>query len=37
MQRVKRLDPKENLAVSIAVDQTFHMLALLVLALLIGT
>ncbi len=37
MQRVKRLDPKENLAVSIAVDQTFHMLALLVLALLLGT
>ncbi|HEY7961038.1 MAG TPA: DUF3307 domain-containing protein [Solirubrobacteraceae bacterium] len=37
MQRVKRLDPKENLAVSIAVDQTFHLLALIVLALLIGT
>ena len=37
MKRVKRLDPKENLAVSIAVDQTFHMLALLALALLIGS
>jgi|SRR5579863_1028686 len=36
MKRVKRLDPRENLAVSIAVDQTFHMVALLVLALLIG-
>ncbi|HEV3323415.1 MAG TPA: DUF3307 domain-containing protein [Solirubrobacteraceae bacterium] len=37
MKGVKRLDPKENLAVSIAVDQTFHMLALLVLALVIGS
>jgi hypothetical protein len=37
MKRVKRLDPKENLAVSIAVDQTFHLLALLVVALLIGS
>lgn len=37
MQRVKHLDPQENLAVSIAVDQTFHLLALLVLALLIGS
>jgi hypothetical protein len=37
MKRVKRLDPKENLAVSIAVDQTFHLLALLVLALVIGS
>jgi hypothetical protein len=37
MKRVKRLDPKENLAVSIAVDQTFHLLALLGLALLIGS
>jgi Protein of unknown function (DUF3307) len=37
MKQVKRLDPKENLAVSIAVDQTFHLLALLVLALLIGS
>jgi Protein of unknown function (DUF3307) len=36
MQKVKRLDPKENLAVSIAVDQTFHLLALLILALLIA-
>jgi Protein of unknown function (DUF3307) len=37
MKRVKRLDPKENLAVSIAVDQTFHLLALLALALIIGS
>jgi hypothetical protein len=37
MKRVKRLDPQENLAVSIAVDQTFHLLALVVLALLIGS
>jgi hypothetical protein len=37
MKRVKRLDPKENLAVSIAVDQTFHLLALVLLALLIGS
>jgi hypothetical protein len=37
MKGVKRLDPKENLAVSIAVDQTFHMLALLILALIIGS
>jgi hypothetical protein len=37
MKRVKRLDPKENLAVSIAVDQTFHLLALLALALAIGS
>ena len=37
MKGVKRLDPQENLAVSIAVDQTFHLLALLVLALLIGS
>jgi hypothetical protein len=37
MKRVKRLDPRENLAVTIAVDQTFHMLALLVLALLVGS
>jgi hypothetical protein len=37
MKRVKRLDPQENLAVSIAVDQTFHLLALLVVALLIGS
>ncbi len=37
MKRIKHLDPQENLAVSIAVDQTFHLLALLVLALLIGS
>jgi hypothetical protein len=37
MKRVKRLDPKENLAVSIAVDQTFHLLALLVVALIVGS
>jgi hypothetical protein len=37
MKRVKHLDPQENLSVSIAVDQTFHLLALLVLALLIGS
>jgi hypothetical protein len=37
MKGVKRLDPKENLAVSIAVDQTFHLLALLVLALVIDS
>ncbi len=37
MMRVKRLDPKENLAVSIAVDQTFHLLALLAVALLISS
>jgi len=37
MKRVKRLDPQENLPVSIAVDQTFHLLALLALALLIGS
>jgi hypothetical protein len=37
MKEVKRLDPKENLAVSIAVDQTFHLLALLVLALVVGS
>lgn len=37
MKGVKRLDPQENLAVSIAVDQTFHLLALLVLALVIGS
>jgi Protein of unknown function (DUF3307) len=37
MKGVKRLDPQENLAVSIAVDQTFHLLALLILALAIGS
>lgn len=35
MKRVKRLDPLENLSVSIAVDQTFHLLALLAVALLV--
>ena len=34
MKRVKRLDPLTNLSVSIAVDQTFHLLALLIVALL---
>jgi hypothetical protein len=37
MKRVKRLDPQENLSVSIAVDQTFHLLALLIVALLVGS
>jgi Protein of unknown function (DUF3307) len=37
MKRVKHLDPETNLSVSIAVDQTFHLLALLALALLIGS
>ncbi len=37
MKGVKHLDPQENLAVSIAVDQTFHLLALLILALVIGS
>ncbi len=37
MKQVKGLDPMENLPVSIAVDQTFHILALLALALLIGS
>jgi hypothetical protein len=37
MKQVKHLDPEQNLSVSIAVDQTFHLLALLVLALLIGS
>jgi hypothetical protein len=37
MKQVKRLDPLENLPVSIAVDQTFHLLALLIVALLIGS
>ena len=37
MKGVKRLDPEANLAVSIAVDQTFHLLALLILALVIGS
>jgi hypothetical protein len=37
MKRVKHLDPTGNLSVSIAVDQTFHLLALLVVALAIGS
>jgi hypothetical protein len=37
MKRVKHLDPTGNLPVSIAVDQTFHLLALLVLALALGS
>jgi hypothetical protein len=37
MKRVKHLDPLINLSVSIAVDQTFHLLALLIVALLIGS
>jgi hypothetical protein len=37
MKRVKGFDPMENLWVSIAVDQTFHILALLALALAVGS
>jgi hypothetical protein len=37
MKQVKHLDPEKNLSVSIAVDQTFHLLALLAVALLIGS
>jgi hypothetical protein len=37
MKRVKHLDPTGNLSVSIAVDQTFHLLALLAVALVIGS
>ncbi|HYB22941.1 MAG TPA: DUF3307 domain-containing protein [Solirubrobacteraceae bacterium] len=37
MKRVKHIDPTGNLPVSIAVDQTFHMLALLALALIVGS
>jgi len=37
MKRIKHIDPTGNLPVSIAVDQTFHLVALLVLALVIGT
>jgi hypothetical protein len=37
MKRVKHLDPTGNLSVSIAVDQTFHLLALLTVALAIGS
>jgi Protein of unknown function (DUF3307) len=36
MRRVKGVDPAENLLLSIVVDQTFHMLALLGLALLLS-
>ncbi len=36
MKRVKHLDPTQNLFVSIAVDQTFHVLALIALALIVG-
>lgn len=37
MRAVKRIDPQANLTVSILVDQTFHVLALLGLALLLGS
>jgi len=37
MKDVKGLDPQVNLPVSIMVDQTFHLLALLGLALLLGS
>ena len=37
MKRVKHLDPTGNLSVSIAVDQTFHLLALMAVALAIGS
>ena len=36
MRRVKRIDPTGNLPVSIAVDQTFHIVALVILALAIA-
>jgi Protein of unknown function (DUF3307) len=35
--RVKRSDPAENATVAVMVDQTFHMVVLLLLALLVGT
>jgi hypothetical protein len=35
--RVKGTDPVENPAVAVMVDQTFHMVALLLLAFLVGT
>ena len=35
--RVKGTDPLQNLAVTVMVDQTFHLVALLLLALLVGT
>jgi hypothetical protein len=34
--RVKRNDPRENPSVTVMVDQTFHLVALLLLALLVG-
>lgn len=37
MKQVKHLDPTGNLPVSIAVDQTFHLLALMAVALAIGS
>jgi hypothetical protein len=37
LRSVKGLDPLANLPVSIAVDQTFHLLALLGVALLLGS
>jgi hypothetical protein len=37
MRKVKGLDPDVNLPVSIAVDQTFHLLVLLGLALLVSS
>jgi len=37
MRKLKGLDPEVNLPVSIAVDQTFHLLALFGLALLVGS
>jgi len=36
MKHVKHIDPTGNLPVSIAVDQTFHLVALLVVALIVG-
>jgi Protein of unknown function (DUF3307) len=35
--RVKRSDPQQSPTVAVMVDQTFHMVALLLLALLVGT
>jgi hypothetical protein len=35
--RVKRSDPAQNPTVAVMVDQTFHMVALLLLAFLVGT
>lgn len=37
MRRVKHADPKTNQLLAIVVDQTFHLLALLGLALLLGS